>query len=240
MNFRDLRELKTKLLEIKNKDFIKTSRKGDQGGVGRTLEDEMDISENNYVTGDFKVGKQWVELKAQRKSASNRVTLGTKEPTWNGNKHKIIEKTGYIDAKGRQALKIILNARGFNNKDYRLMIKGFFGKRICIVHKKEGEVCFFNMKAIMKVIKGKLGKNLLFVLADSKKKGNLEYYHYTDAVYFSNLKVRTFKKLLKQGKIIWEFRLHLKPSGAIRDHGSGFRINRKFIGQLYKKRITLL
>jgi len=125
MNFRNLKELKSKLQEISSRGFIKSHRK-DNTGIGKTLEDEMDISENNFATGDFKVGKQWVELKTQRKSASSRVTLSTKEPSWTGNKHEIIQRTGYIDAKGRKALKITLNVKDFNNKNFRLEIKGFF------------------------------------------------------------------------------------------------------------------
>jgi len=85
-----------------------------------------------------------------------------------------------------------------------------------------------------------LGENFLLVLADVKKKEDSECFHYTDAIYFSEFKAKSFNKLIRDGKIIWEFRLHLNSPTNIRDHGSGFRISRKYIRKLYKKRIILL
>ena len=122
MDFGDLKELKAKLSKIRDKGFIKTHREGNTG-IGKTLEDEMDIVENNLSEGDFKINKLAVELKAQRKKASNRITLYTKEPTWIIDKYKVIEKTAYRDKKGRIALKIILNNKKFNPKGYKLELE---------------------------------------------------------------------------------------------------------------------
>lgn len=240
MNFRNIEELKTKLMEISKRGFIKSHRK-DNTGIGKTLEKVMDIAENNLPEGDFKIGKEFVELKAQRKDAKTPVTLVTKEPTWKRNKLGVIDKTGYTDKNGRKALKIILDTRRFNAKGYKLEIKGVFSnKRIAIVHNGLGEVCFFNLKTLTKLIKGKIGENLLLVLADVRKKGLTEYFHYAEAALFFDFNEKAFKKMIKKGLIIWEFRLHLKPSGAIRDYGSGFRIPRKFIPGLYRQRKRIL
>lgn len=239
MDFRNLEELKQKLRDISEKGFIKSHRLNNTG-IGKTLEDEMGITENNLPEGDFRLGNKIVELKAQRIDAGTPVTLSTKEPEWKLNKYEVIRKTGYSDKKGRQALKIILSTKGFNPRGYKLEVRGFFNKRIAIVHKALGEVCFFDIKRLVKIIKDKLGKNMLLVLADVKKKGNKEYFNYKDAMYFSGFKEGAFKQMIKDGRIIWEFRLHLKSETAIRDHGSGFRTNRRNISNLYEKAIKIL
>ena len=239
MDFVSLEELKQKLKEISEKGFIKSHRPNNTG-IGKTLEDEMGISENNLPEHDFTIGKTLIELKAQRVEAGTPVTLSTKEPSWKMNKFEVIRKTGYSDKKGRQALKIILSTRGYNPKGYKLEIRGLFNKRIAIVHHKLGEVCFFNFKKLIGLIKAKLGNNVLLVLADAKKKGKHEYFNYKEAIFFSGFKERAFKEMIRDGKIIWEFRLHLKSDTAIRDHGSGFRTARKNLSAMYDKEIKLL
>lgn len=237
MDFKNIEELKAKLKEISKKGFIENHREGDDGGVGRTLEDEMDIVENNLKIGDFMVGDEGVELKTQRRKASSRITLSTKEPEWIFDKLETIKKTGYKDVKGRVGLKITLNTSAFNPKGFKLEINK---DKICIMHNNVGEVCFFDTQKLIEIIKEKLGENLLFVIADSKKESEKEYFHFIEATYFSEFNEKAFIEMVKSGEIIWEFRLHIKPSGAIRDHGSGFRINRKYLNKLYKKSIILL
>ena len=239
MDFASLGELKQKLKEISERGFIKSHRSNNTG-IGKTLEDEMGISENNLPEHDFTIGKTLIELKAQRIEAGTPVTLATKEPTWKMNKFEVIRKTGYLDKHGRQALKIILSTRGYNPKGYKLEIKGLFKKRIAIVHHELGEVCFFDLERLMNIIRAKLGENILLVLADVKKKGDNEYFHYKEALYLSGFKSKEFKKMIRNSKIIWEFRLHLKSDTAIRDHGSGFRTARKNLSELYLKEINLL
>ncbi len=239
MDFASLEELKQKLKKISEKGFIKSHRSNNTG-IGKTLEDEMGISENNLPEHDFTIGKTLIELKAQRIEAGTPVTLSTKEPTWKINKFDMIRRTGYLDKKGRQALKIILSTRGYNPKGFKLKIRGIFRRRIAIIHHKLGEVCFFDYRKLMGIIRAKLGENILLVLADVKKKADNEYFNYKEALYLSGFKPQEFKKMIKDGRIIWEFRLHLKSDNAIRDHGSGFRTARKNLSDLYQKEINLI
>ena len=51
---------------------------------------------------------------------------------------------------------------------------------------------------------------------------------------------QAFKKMIADGRIIWEFRLHLKSDTAIRDNGSGFRTGRKNISSMYEKEIKII
>src|SRR3989344_1537916 len=166
MDFKDLEELKEKLKEIKEKGFIKTHREGNTG-IGKTLEDELNIIENNSPKGDFNLGDIPVELKAKRKKSSNRITLYTKEPIWIIDKYEVISKTAYKDIKGRTALKIILNTNKFNDKGFKLELTD---NRIYLIHKLLGKVGYFDIDKIIKIMREKLGNNLLLVFANVQKK----------------------------------------------------------------------
>jgi len=238
MNFENLGELKGALERISGRGFIKSHRLNNTG-IGKTLEDEMDITENNYAGCDFKLGEKMVELKAQRKHASSRVTLTTKEPLWSVDKLKTIKELGYPDIQGRIGLKITISMTRPSPQGFSMRLSD---GEIQIISRKKGKICFYKIKDLMEILKHKLGENLLFVLAETKygKEKTEEHFHYQDAVLFSGLNEKKFRELLSSGKIIWEFRLHIKPSGAIRDHGSGFRMNRKHLGELFNKQEIII
>src|SRR3989344_3344917 len=215
--------IKEKLKKIKDKGFIKSLRK-DNTGIGYTLETLLGIKENNIGEPDFIYNKLKVELKTQRKKAGSRVTLSTKSPVWEPLRDReIINKLGYVDKEGRKALKITLKVDELN-----------------IMHKDFGVTCYFKFSELIKTIKIKLYKNLLLVLAEREYKDKEEYFHYVEAVLFSDFNEEKFKKLLNEGKIVWEFRMHLKESGFARDHGSGLRISRKYLGSLFEKQEKIL
>jgi hypothetical protein len=233
MDFKDLKELKETLERISGRGFIKSHRLNNTG-IGKTLEDEMDITENNYPEGDFKLGNISVELKAQRRWASSRITLTTKEPTWSLDKLETIKKIGYPDAQGRTGLKITVSTTRPSPQGISMKI---VDGEIQIISKKIGKICFYKIKNLIDIIKKKFGDNLLLVIADTDygKDKTIELFHYNEAILFSGFNEKGFKRLLDEGKIIWEFRLHIKESGAIRDHGSGFRMSRRYLKELFDK-----
>ena len=231
--------IKEELKAIKDKGFIKSLRK-DNTGIGHTLEVLLGIKENNIGEPDFIYNGLKVELKAQRKDAGSRVTLSTKSPIWDPLRDReIINKLGYIDKKGRKALKITLKMDGFNPKGFKLVLDEK-KDRLDILHKTFGATCYFKFSELIKTIKTKMYENLLLVLADREKNEEEESFHYVEATLFSDFDENNFKKLLIDGKIVWEFRMHLKESGFARDHGSGLRISRKYLGDLFKKEEKIL
>ena len=71
-----LSELKDRLEQIKSLGFVRTHRNGDTG-IGKTLEDLLNIKENNIPLPDIgEIG----ELKTYRKKAGSMLTLFTLEP----------------------------------------------------------------------------------------------------------------------------------------------------------------
>ena len=76
MRENDLAILQERLIEIKNMGWIKNRRPGNAGGVGNTLEDLLEVAENNLQLPDF---GEW-ELKSQRAATGSLLTLFHTEP----------------------------------------------------------------------------------------------------------------------------------------------------------------
>ena len=64
---------------------------------------------------------------------------------------------------------------------------------------------------------------MLLVLAETKKEDEIEYFHYTEAVLFSDFDEDKFIGLLKEGKIVWEFR---NPDLTRGGRGAVYRMKR--------------
>jgi len=71
MREHDLDLLRIRLQEIKEMGWIRNQRSGNAGGVGNTLEDLLDVAENNLQLPDF---GDW-ELKSQRAETGSLLTL---------------------------------------------------------------------------------------------------------------------------------------------------------------------
>jgi hypothetical protein len=76
MRDQDLVLLKNRLADIKSMGWVRNQRPGNAGGVGNTLEDLLDVAENNLQLPDF---GDW-ELKSQRAETGSLLTLFHSEP----------------------------------------------------------------------------------------------------------------------------------------------------------------
>lgn len=65
----------SKFREIKGQEYIPSNRENNTG-IGKTLEDYMDIEENNKALPDF----EGYELKSHRSECNSYITLFTKSP----------------------------------------------------------------------------------------------------------------------------------------------------------------
>ncbi|MBI2583502.1 MAG: hypothetical protein HYW25_02445 [Candidatus Aenigmarchaeota archaeon] len=228
-------DIKSKLKEISEMGFIKALRKSDTG-IGFTLETEMGIKENNLKNEDFTYKGEKVELKTQRKGTTSNITLFTKEPVKGElNDKKLIDKYGYKNGHGRRALKITLTTRYYTPQGLKLEIDEN-SKNIFVTHKTDGKLWYWTVSDI----KFKLG-NLLLVFAAKKRKGESEYFHYNEAYYFTNFDEETFFKLIQTARIVVDLRMHLRPTGTVRNHGTAFRIiNLENLTSCYKKKETIV
>ena len=78
---------------IKQMGWIRTHRSGNTG-IGKTLEDLLDIQENNYQEPDF--GEY--ELKASRSNSNSMLTLFTKSPLPKGANTRLRLMYGYASS----------------------------------------------------------------------------------------------------------------------------------------------
>ena len=89
--------------------FIKTHRSGNTG-IGKTLEDELGIEENNFPGPDGDI----TELKSARKNSSSMLTLFTKSPEPHGINSELLKSFGYPGKSGKLHLHTTVNALDFN------------------------------------------------------------------------------------------------------------------------------
>lgn len=247
---------------IKAKGWIKTRRPGNSGAVGNTLEDLLEIKENNLPIPNT---AEW-ELKAQRKSTSSLTTLFHMEPSpqgasivssmllpaygWAhkeaGNKHKNYEKSfrsttnavsytdrGFIvivDSKNKM-VKVSFNAAKASKEKHRDWLK-FVEKAVGL-----GELNpqpYWGFKDLMYKAGTKL-KNSFYVLADSKREGDDEYFHYSEVDILTDFDFEGFLRCIETGTILIDF-----DARSGHNHGTKFRIKQNNWPKLYKSCIKVI
>jgi len=226
-------ELKEELQRIKSKGFIKSLRKNNTG-IGFTLEEELHIRENNLKVHDLTLDGENVELKSKRIGSGSRLTVFTLEPHKELNDKELIQKYGYVDSEGRPALKVTITLGEYNPKGFKLGLSED-GRNLSIVHRDGSSVWAWDLETLFVKF-----ENLLMVFAKAKKAGDAEYFHYLEATLYENLKREVFFGFLQEKKLVVDLRMHLKPTGAVRNRGTGFRINPKYIPLCYASESKIL
>lgn len=231
-----LKEVQNKLREIKNKGFVKSLRRGSTG-IGYTFERLFGVKENNIPIPD--IGGR-VEIKTIRKDSQSLITLFTfNRGVWHIRQKDLIQKYGYIDNKGRFALKNtvfygkpILQKLGLEIDEHKNTIH-------LIDVTTKNTVATWDVYVIVGKFMTKLSR-LLIVLADRKIIKGKEYFHYNEAYLLTNPSSRSFIKAFKKSLIGIDLRMHLKESGAVRNRGTAFRIKEKNLIELYEHRKKLI
>jgi MvaI/BcnI restriction endonuclease family len=84
-------------------------------------------------------------------------------------------------------------------------------------------VGYYSFEILEKRLKEKL-RDMFVALASTRDTGQDESFLYHSAIFCSNPSATEFVRLIEQGDIMLEIRMHITPSGGCRNHGSGFRI----------------
>ena len=228
----DITQLKDKLSEIHRRGYIVSLRRGNTG-IGYTLETLLGLDENNLKTPDF--GD--VELKSQRKEVSNRVTLFTfNRGVWKIKQRELIEKYGYTDTNGRPSLYCTVNS--VPNKQGLFLeveqdIVGLYHVNGSLLAEWTGEVLIDRFRSKMPA--------LIIVNADTRiNSDNKEEFWYKESYLLTNPDEDNFLDLIKKDIIIVDVRMHLRANRVVRNHGTGFRIDEKFLNLCFGKREKLI
>ena len=228
-----LSKIKRALKNLNKKGWIKAKRIHNTG-IGKTLEDELGVAENNIALPDFGI----MELKSQRINTQSMITLFTKSPDGTTNK-KIREKFVYQDKEfpNIKCLRQTIignkkNAKGFHCKVNRKAGKLFI--------KKDGaRIGYYSLKFLEKKAIEKIGDGLILVLADTKKERSKELFRYKEAYLLQDIDPVKFIDYLKYDIRLGVYRTGSK-AGSQHDHGSAFRLPKKSIYKLFKVKKRIL
>lgn len=231
-----LKDLIKKLEDIKNKEFIQTKRKGPTG-IGHLIENELGLDETNIAIPD--IGGR-VEVKATRRNVNSLITLFTfNRGVWRIKQKELILKYGYVDEKGRQALYNIVNKQTPNTQGFYLLTDP--QKHLIILKNINNELNIAEWSSY--VIAGKFMTKLdrlLLIIADNKIENNIEYFHFNEAYLLENPTPEKFIESFDRNELMIDLRMHIKESGGVRNHGTGFRISEKNLINLYSSKRRLI
>ncbi len=230
-----LQELISRLKKIEELGFVQTMRKGSTG-IGYTFETLLGIAETNIPIPD--IGGR-VEIKTSRKDSTSLVTLFTfNRAVWRKSQKEVIEEYGYIDQKGRKALKSTIFFKKANSLGLYLEVD----EQKNIIQLKaptEELLAEWDVYVIVGVFSSKLS-SLLFVLAERRKVQKQEEFHFNEAYLLTEPNPRNFLRAFKNSLVGIDLRMHLKENGTVRNRGTGFRMREHDMMELYANKRKLL
>lgn len=256
----DLDLLRIRLQEIKEMGWVRNQRPGNSGGVGNTLEDLLDVAENNLQLPDF---GEW-ELKSQRTETSSLLTLFHSEPKPRNARivpHILLPFYGWIhkDAGtiypiGERSFRQTINAtscsdRGFMvniDKENECIFISFNYQMIDNRHAEwrrfirdgvgTGDIDpnpYWTFADISKKLNTKL-KNLIYVKAETRHISGQEYFKYNEFEAYVDPTLDKFLSLIKAGVIYVDF-----DARTGHNHGTKFRIKPAEKLNLYQQHIVV-
>lgn len=208
--------------------WITTHRSGPTG-IGKTLEDLLDITENNIDGPDF--GDY--ELKSCRLNSNSMLTMFTKTPQPRGAANTLRETFGYSsDAydNDEKVLHTTLSADRYvpiANTGHQLIVVCDPDK-ISIVAEDKKIYAYWTREQLKQAFEKKYKNKFVYAKALSQRAGASEQFKFTEAYEVSGFDYDAFVSLLEQGKIYIDLRIGQyhggSKDGQTHDHGTAFRI----------------
>ena len=249
-------ELINKIKQVIQKGWVHTNRSKNDGAVGNTLEDLLNIKENNLAIANT---LDW-ELKAQRINTTSLTTLFHQDPEPRtpetvvarhllpnyGWPHKEAgKKYPRNEMSFRATLSSSFSDRGFKiNLDSvkRRVELVFDAKKVDSRHaawlkqvkKKVGigpinPAPYWEFDLLNKKCVGKI-KNTIFVLADSRKVNGQEEFKYEKLLLLEDFAFNNFLRAIIDGNVFVDF-----DARTGHNHGTKFRINQHNWAALFNK-----
>ena len=228
----DIAQLREKLSEIKHKRYVVSLRKGNTG-IGHTLETLLGVKENNLKTPDLGT----IEIKSQRKETTNRVTLFTfNRGVWKIRQRELIERYGYVDTNERPSLYCTVNSKP-NNQGLFLRVEK---EMVRLCHVDQTLVAQWPGDGLIGTFTQKMPA-LVVVYADTRINSNQkEEFWFNEAYLLTNPNEDNFLDLIRKDILVIDVRMHLRENGVVRNHGTGFRIEEKFLNFCFETREEIL
>lgn len=208
--------------------WIRTHRAGPTG-IGKTLEDLLNIKENNVDEPDF--GEY--ELKSCRIGSSSMLTMFTKTPNPKGAINNLRMQFGYSSDNYDNNTKVLhttLSANDFvsiANTGHKLKISCDTDK-LSIIADDEMTYAYWTREQLRKAFEKKYKNKFVYAKAYSRGIGTSEEFKFSEAYEISGFNYDAFVRMLEQGKVYVDLRIgqyhNGDKSGQTHDHGTAFRI----------------
>ncbi len=224
-----LEQLLERLRAIKELGFVQTHRAHDTG-VGKTLEDLLDVQENNLRLPDFGT----IELKAKRLESQSMLTLVTKSPLPRGVNRQLFENYKYRDEYGEYALHCTV----YGSRKNAQGLKAVFIDDKIVIENRNNILVYWPL-TVFEILKAK-SENILLVFAETygKIRSETEGFHYVEAYVLSKLDQEKFQAAIQDDKLKIDIRIGQYRSGKFKggyhDHGTAFRIMKKDFLDLFE------
>ena len=220
---------------VQTQGWIQGEEMGD-GTHGHTLEVLLGVPENNFSIPDL--GE--FELKASLKDSDTPVTLFTKVPKRLGDESlaEFIQRYGYWDeTRKRQALYCTISATDTNSLGWLLSVN--HDEHLIEFLYKNQRVAHQDTTELQNILARKV-QNLALVIAERTKLQGVKRYRYSKAFLLTGADSDLLAKLIEQGAITFDWRMHIKSDGSARDHGSAYRMKERNLPLLYRNRRRIL
>jgi hypothetical protein len=256
----ELVKLQEQLRIIKEMGWIRNRRSGNVGGVGNTLEDLLEIAENNHQLPDFGL---W-ELKSQRSNTASLLTLFHSEPKPRAARivpSILLPKYGWAHQEAgsrysdnERSFRQTISANGYSDRGFKVSID-YPANKVLIsfdfskIDNRHAEwksniqqnigtniiepTPFWTFSEIEEKLNNKL-KNLMYVSAKTKIIDGSEYFLYDQIQAFIGPSIEKFLSLLEEGALYVDF-----DARTGHNHGTKFRIRSIRKCDLYKRHISV-
>lgn len=260
MREHDLDLLRIRLEEIKKMGWIKNQRPGNAGGVGNTLEDLLDVAENNLQLPDF---GDW-ELKSQRAETGSLLTLFHSEPK--PRNARIVpqillplygwphQDAGTIYPANERSFRQTINAAAYSDRGFTVNIdwqnqRIFISFDYLMIDDRHSQWRNFIRTGVgtadinpnpywtFSDIEGKLNtklNNLMYVKAETKRVDGEEFFRYNEIEAYVDPTLDRFLELVEQGAIYVDF-----DARTGHNHGTKFRIRPAAKTDLYQQHVIV-
>jgi len=230
----NLRDIEQKLSLLKQQGFIKSLRRGPTG-IGHTFEQSLGLLESNLQLPDL--GGR-VELKATRRTSASLITLFTfNRNVWIVKPKELIQNFGYVDTNGRKALYSTVWANAVNAQGFTLEINS---EAQSLILKHNEQVAIWSLYRLVGALLYKLGK-VLYIIADSRiGEDGIEEFHFNEAYLLEDPNTENFISAFQNSRACIDVRMHLKPDGSVRNHGTGFRIRESELDIIFAHKRKIL
>lgn len=155
---------------------------------------------------------------------------------WKIKQKELIEKYGYIDTNDRPSLYCTVDTR-VNNQGLSVKIEQ---DNVRLYHLDGNLIAEWKGETLIDTFRDKMPA-LVVVNADTRinSEGKEEFW-FNKAFYLTQPNESDLLELIRQDIIIVDVRMHLKGNKAVRNHGTGFRIEERFLNLCFSNRESLI